>query len=156
MTMSTALARCLSKTQSRFETVHRHGCPDGTAPARPISIPGGRLARTVLLEDSSGLSRRRDPRHPSPETLEICEQTGRQLARARAGRTRGVPGLRPRRAAPVGMAYGTADLARLTACDPSRRLFRSRGPRGRGAHRLEQFATLMAGARRGHFAHRRL
>lgn len=157
MTMSTALARCLSKTQSRFETVHRHGSPDGTAPARPVSIPGDRLARTVLLEDNRGYLAAVIPATHHLKLSEICEQTGRQLARARAEGVHEVfrdcdPGALP----PVGMAYGTQtwlDDSLMTHPD----VYFEAGDREAVVHMsTEQFATLMAGARRGHFAHRRL
>jgi len=144
MTMATTLARCLSKTQSRFETVHRPG-----------SIPGDRLARTVLLEDDRGYLAAVIPSSHHLKLSEIREQTGRKLSRAHADGVREVfrdcdldalP--------PVGMAYGTLtwfDDSLLTHPD----IYFEAGDGGELVHMsTDAFTALMADARRGHFAHR--
>lgn len=156
MTMATKLARCLSRTESRFETVHRSGQPGhpGDSAAGP-SIPADRLARTVLLEDDKGYLAAVIPASHRLKLAELREQTGRKLAYAHADGVREVFRDCDQHALPpVGMAYGTLtwiDESLLTHDD----VYFEAGDREGLIHmNVDDFARLMAEARRGHFAHR--
>ena len=158
MTMATKLARCLSRAETRFETVHRRGRPgqpahtgDGAAP----SIPADRLARTVLLEDDKGYLAAVIPASHHLKLAELREQTGRTLTYAHAEGVREVFRDCDQRALPpVGMAYGTLtwiDDSLLTHDD----VYFEAGDRDELVHmNVDDFAQLMSEARRGHFAHR--
>ena len=82
MTMSTTLARCLSKKQSQFDTVRHPYSLSSMATAQAAHIPGDRLAKTVLLEDASGYVAVVIPSTHHLKLSEICEQTGRKLSLA--------------------------------------------------------------------------
>ncbi|MBB1635864.1 aminoacyl-tRNA deacylase [Cupriavidus sp. UME77] len=155
MTMATTLARCLSKKQSRFETVPRPGSPSRPATAQTAYVPGDRRARTVVLEDNRGYLAAVIPSTHQLKLLDICEQTGRKLSLAHGDGVREVfrdcdIGALP----PVGMAYGTLtwlDDSLLTHPD----VYFEAGDHEELVHMsTEQFTALMAEARRGHFAHR--
>lgn len=155
MSMANTLARCLSKKQSRFETVRRHGSPGAVANAETAYIPGDRLARTVLLEDERGYLAAVIPSTHHLKLSELCEQTDRKLSLARGDGVREVfrdcdPGALP----PVGMAYGTLtwlDDSLLTHAD----VYFEAGDGEALVHMgTGQFTALMADAHRGHFAHR--
>lgn len=155
MAMATTLARCLRNRQSQFDTVRRP-CPPGSGTtAEATHIPGDRLARTVLLEDHRGYVAAVIPSTHHLKLSEICAQTGRKLSLAHEYGVREVfrdcsVGAIP----PVGMAYGTQtwlDDSLLTHSD----VYFEAGDRQELVHMsTEQFADLMADARRGHFAHR--
>lgn len=164
MTMATKLARCLSRTESRFETVRRPGragwpgwptnLADGAAmPAR--SIPADRLARTVLLEDDKGYLAAVIPASHHLKLAELREQTGRQLTYAHADGVREVfRDCDLQALPPVGMAYGT-----LTWIDDSllshEDVYFEAGDREALVHmKVDDFLRLMTDARRGRFAHR--
>ncbi|KAI3592094.1 hypothetical protein D9X30_2897 [Cupriavidus sp. U2] len=158
MTMATKLARCLSRTEARFETVRRPGRPGqlahpGDDTAR--SIPADRLARTVLLEDDKGYLAAVIPASHHLKLAELREQTGRKVAYAHADGVREVCRDCDRQALPpVGMAYGTLtwiDDSLLTHDD----VYFEAGDREALVHmNVDDFAQLMSEARRGHFSHR--
>ncbi|MGO4303188.1 aminoacyl-tRNA deacylase [Cupriavidus sp. RAF12] len=155
MTMATTLARCLRNKQSRFDTVRHPGSPSSMAAARAEHVPGDRLAKTVLLEDSRGYLTAVIPSTHHLKLSELREQTGRKLTLAHENGVREVfrdcnLGAIP----PVGMAYGTQtwlDDSLLTHPD----VYFEAGDHQELVHMsIEQFVDLMADARRGHFAHR--
>ena len=158
MTMATKLARCLSRTESRFETVRRPGAPgaSGNAAAMPApSIPADRLARTVLLEDDKGYLAAVIPASHHLKLAELREQTGRKLAYAHADGVREVfRDCDLHALPPVGMAYGTltwVDDSLLSHDD----VYFEAGDREALVHmNVDDFSQLMTDARRGHFAHR--
>jgi Ala-tRNA(Pro) deacylase len=152
MAIATTLARCLRKKQSRFDTV-RHPC--SVAAAEAAHVPGDRLAKTVLLEDSSGYVTAVIPSTHHLKLSELREQTGRKLSLAHEDGVREVfrdcdLGAIP----PVGVAYGTQtwlDDSLLAHSD----VYFEAGDHQELVHMsIEQFADLMVDARRGHFAHR--
>ncbi len=158
MTMATKLARCLSRTESRFETVRRPGrsVAPGDVTALPApSIPADRLARTVLLEDDKGYLAAVIPASHHLKLAELREQTGRKLAYAHADGVREVfRDCDLRALPPVGMAYGT-----LTWIDDSLLahddVYFEAGDCEALVHmNVDDFSQLMTDARRGHFAHR--
>lgn len=158
MTMATKLARCLSRTESRFETVRRPGrsVAPGDVTALPApSIPADRLARTVLLEDDKGYLAAVIPASHHLKLAELREQTGRKLAYAHADGVREVfRDCDLQALPPVGMAYGT-----LTWIDDSLLahddVYFEAGDREALVHmNVDDFSQLMTDARRGHFAHR--
>ena len=143
MAMATTLARFLRNRQSRFDTVG-HPC-----------TTGDRLAKTVLLEDHRGYVAAVIPSTHHLKLSEIRAQTGRKLTLAHECGVREVfrdcsRGATP----PVGMAYGTQtwlDDSLLAHAD----VYFEAGDHRELVHMsTEQFADLMADARRGHFAHR--
>lgn len=152
MAMATTLARCLRKKQSRFDIV-RHPC--SVAAAEAAHVPGDRLAKTVLLEDSNGYVTAVIPSTHHLKLSELREQTGRKLSLAHEAGVREVfrdcdLGAIP----PVGVAYGTQtwlDDSLLAHPD----VYFEAGDHQELVHMsIEQFAELMVDARRGHFAHR--
>lgn len=155
MTMANRLAKCLSKNDSRFDTVRRPGSAGGLDAAPPPSIPGDRLARTVLLEDERGYLVAVIPASHHLKLAELREQTGRKLSLAHADGVREVfRDCDLQALPPVGMAYGT-----LTWMDDSLLahddVYFEAGDREALVHmRTADFGQLMADARRGHFAHR--
>ena len=155
MTMSVRLARCLSRNESHFDTVRRPGDIREAAPSTAPAVPQDRLARTVLFEDERGYLTAVIPASHHLKLAELRRQTGRELGRAHAEGVREVFRDRdPRALPPVGMAYGTQtwiDESLLAHDD----VYFEAGARDALVHmRVDDFARLMADARRGRFAHR--
>lgn len=120
-----------------------------------MCVPGDRLAKTVLLEDSRGYVTAVILSTHHLKLSELREQTGRRLTLAREDGVREVfkdcdPGSAP----PVGMAYGTQTwLDNSLLAHPD--VYFEAGDHQELVHmNLAQFVDLMADARRGHFAHR--
>lgn len=155
MTMATKLARCLSRTEARFETIGRPGGLDASAPPPARSIPADRLARTVLLEDDKGYLVAVIPASHRLKLDELRAQTGRELAYAHADGVREVFRDCDQHALPpVGMAYGTLtwlDDALLAHDDV---YFEAGDRQALVRMKVDDFALLMSDARHGHFAHR--
>lgn len=149
MTMAMKLAKCLSKNESRFETIPRTG--------RSLSagVPLDRLARAVLLEDERGYLTAVIPSSHHLKLSELREQSGRKLSYAHMDGVREVfRDCDLHALPPVGMAYGT-----LTWIDDSLLahddVYFEAGDRELLVHMdVAGFSQLMGEARHGHFAHR--
>lgn len=155
MTMATKLARCLSKNESRFETVRRPAQPGAGVTARAPGIPADRLAHTVLLEDERGYLTAVIPASHHLKLAELREQTGRKLSLAHSAGVREVfRDCDMQALPPVGMAYGTLtwiDESLLTHDDV---YFEAGDREALVRMSTDDFSRLMADAQRGHFAHR--
>lgn len=155
MSMANTLARCLSKKQSRFETVRRPGSAGATAGEQATSVPGDRLARTVLLEDNRGYLTAVMPSTHHLKLSELRKQTGRELSLARGDGVReAFRDCDPAALPPVGMAYGMLtwlDDSLLAHSD----VYFEAGDREALVHMSAgEFNALMADAHHGRFAHR--
>lgn len=155
MTMPATLARCLNRKQARFDTVRHPSPAEPSAALHKSTVPADRVARAVLLEDDRGYLVAVIPATHRLKLAELREQSGRDLKYAHADGVREVFRDCDVHALPaVGMAYGTLtwiDDSLLSHDD----VYFEAGDREALVHMsAEAFSTLMAEARRGHFAHR--
>nr|WP_315598404.1 YbaK/EbsC family protein [uncultured Cupriavidus sp.] len=153
MSMATRLANCLARKQSRFDIVRHPHATGGLASTEVTHVPGDRMARTVLLEDSKGYLTAVIPSTHHLKLSEIREQTGRKLSLAHGAGLREVfKDCDPEAIPPAGFGTQTwLDDSLLTHAD----VYFETGDHQELVHMsVEQFAELMADARRGHFSHR--
>ena len=135
MALAGTLAHCLTDRHSPYDLLHHPYTLSSMATAEAAHVPGDRLAKTLLLEDSQGYVAAVIPASHHLQIAALCEQTGRsRSASARRRDPRGVQGLRTRRDPPVAMAYGMRTYMDDTLLKHPDVYFESGNHQGPGAH----------------------
>ncbi|AOY95200.1 deacylase [Cupriavidus sp. USMAA2-4] len=155
MALAGTLAHCLTDRHSPYDLLHHPYTLSSMATAEAAHVPGDRLAKTLLLEDSQGYVAAVIPASHHLQIAALCEQTGRDLVLAHEDEIREVfkdceLGAIP----PVAMAYGMRTYMDDTLLKHPDVYFESGNHQDLVHMSMDAFLDLMGEAEIGHFARR--